>query len=185
MHQTLPKLILASFQRQASLKPAKNCVWRCLAASSILRVWVHQIWALRKDIKSLWQRPRQMLCLWFHRFSSPVISSSSAITQSKRTRGLVIALLVFAILNLPLPFWNCFYAFSSTDIYGFDNTSYSSSSWAHRYNTIAVLGLAFGLVTLAHGLFGLVKITIFSIDIDHKLPTRVRSKFAGACLSEW
>lgn len=109
--------------------------------------------------------------------SSPPSSIPAA--QSNHSRGLLISLLVFAILNLPLPFWNCFYGFTSTDIYGFNNR-YGDSS----FSKIAGLGLAFGLVTLCHGVFGLIKITMFSIDIDHKLSAKSRYAFINACLSE-
>jgi hypothetical protein len=112
------------------------------------------------------------------------MSSSSSITatQSLHSRGLLISLLVLAILNLPLPYWNCVNGFSGTEIFGFDNQGYTDRT---TYDTIAGLGLAFGLVTLSHGIFGLVKITIFSIDIDGKLSSKSRSAFINACLSEY
>ena len=112
------------------------------------------------------------------------MSSSSSITatHSSHSRGLLITLLVFAIFNLPLPFWNCVNGFSGTEIFGFNNQGYTYKS---AYDTTAGLGLAFGLVTLSHGIFGIVKIVIFSIDIDDKLSSKSRSAFINACLSEY
>jgi hypothetical protein len=106
-------------------------------------------------------------------------------TLSKQTRGLVIGLLVLAILNLPLPFWNCYYGFSAANLFSLHYYGrFSHSSIRTRLNTIAGLGLAFGFITLSHGLFGLIKVTVYAMDLDGKVSLRVRRRFLDASLCE-
>ena len=106
----------------------------------------------------------------------------------KPARGYAIALLILTILNWPWPFWNCVYGFFAASYFGYNNYSfdydyyysYQTSSW----NTVAGLGLAFGLVTVAHGLFGFAKVSVFAMDLDSKISSHVRRKFLNAYLSE-
>lgn len=115
----------------------------------------------------------------------------------KPARGLTIGLLVLTILNWVWPFWNSVYGFFATTYFGFtpevyyngqpfENFPYTFIQAPNTsfYNKVAGLGLAFGLVTVFHGLFGFAKVSIFSMDLDHKISPQIRIKWIDAYLSE-
>lgn len=101
----------------------------------------------------------------------------------KKSRGLVIALLVLTILSWPWSIWFSVYGFY--DASEFRYYLYSYSSYDRRYRILGGMGIASGISNIVLGLFCLVKVTMFSMDLDRKLSFKVRKRWIKAYLSKF